>query len=130
MATASEEFDWSLDLSTTAEIWRAGCIIRSALLDPIASAFRDSLPGDNLILAPAFSKMLADHVGALRRVVAKAALEGAPAPALAAALSYYDTMRLARGTASMIQAQRDFFGAHGFERVDREGTGFHGPWGS
>jgi 6-phosphogluconate dehydrogenase len=128
LAAASEEFGWSLDLSRTAEIWRAGCIIRSALLDDISGAFRSALPGDNLILAPAFSEVLAARVGALRQVVSAAALSGAAAPALAAALSYYDTMRVGRGTAAMIQAQRDFFGAHGFERVDREGGGFHGPW--
>ena len=130
LAAASGEFDWSLDMSRTAEIWRAGCIIRSALLDDIASAFHNPPPGDNLILADAFTAMLGEHVGALRRVVAHASLAGAPVPALAAALSYYDTKRHGRGTAAMIQAQRDFFGAHGFERVDREGTGFHGPWGS
>ncbi|KMW58138.1 6-phosphogluconate dehydrogenase, decarboxylating [Candidatus Rhodobacter oscarellae] len=128
LAAASQEFNWSLDLSRIAEIWREGCIIRSALLDDIANAFRDPLPGDNLILAPAFTAMLAERVGGLRRVVARAALGGAPVPALAAALSYYDTMRHARGTAAMIQAQRDFFGAHGFERVDKDGGGYHGPW--
>lgn len=129
LAAASEEFGWDLDLSRTAEIWRAGCIIRSALLDDISAAFRDPPPGDNLILAPAFSSVLADRVGALRRVVSSAALSGAAVPALASALCYYDTMRMARGTAAMIQAQRDFFGAHGFERLDRDGDGFHGPWG-
>ncbi len=74
--------------------------------------------------------MLANSIGALRRVVARAVLSGQPVPALASALGYYDTMRRARGTASLIQAQRDFFGAHGFERVDKDGDGFHGPWGS
>jgi 6-phosphogluconate dehydrogenase len=129
LAAASEEFDWSLNLSRTAEIWRAGCIIRSALLDDISAAFADPPPGDNLILAPAFAKKLGDNLASLRKVVAHAALSGEAAPALSAALSYYDTMRRARGTASMIQAQRDFFGAHGFERVDQDGQGFHGPWG-
>ncbi|MEM9765933.1 MAG: NADP-dependent phosphogluconate dehydrogenase, partial [Pseudomonadota bacterium] len=128
LAAASEEFNWTLDLSRTAEIWRAGCIIRSALLDDISAAFSDPPPGDNLILAPAFASVLADRVGALRRVVAAAALSGEAAPAMASALSYYDTMRRARGTAAMIQAQRDFFGAHGFERVDRDGGDYHGPW--
>jgi 6-phosphogluconate dehydrogenase len=130
LAAASQEFDWSLDLARTAEIWRAGCIIRSALLDDIATAFRGELPGHSLILSPAFARLLGDTVGALRRVVARAAMGGLPAPAMAAALGYYDTMRHARGTASLIQAQRDFFGAHGFERVDKDGSGHHGPWGS
>ena len=130
LAAASEQFDWSLDLARTAEIWRAGCIIRSALLDDIATAFRSDLSNGSLILAPVFSAILAQNVGALREVVSHSALSGQPIPALAAALSYYDTMRKARGTATLIQAQRDFFGAHGFERVDKDGTGYHGPWGS
>ncbi len=129
LAAASDEFDWNLDLARTAEIWRAGCIIRSALLDDIATAFRGDLPGHSLILAPAFARLLGDTVAALRRVVARTALCGQPAPALSSALAYYDTMRTARGTATLIQAQRDFFGAHGFERIDKEGDGHHGPWG-
>jgi len=128
LAAASEEFDWGLDLSRTAEIWRAGCIIRSALLDDISMAFRDAPAGENLILASSFAQTLADCTGALRRVVSRAVMTGMPVPALASALGYYDTMRRARGTASLIQAQRDFFGAHGFERVDRDGSGYHGPW--
>ena len=130
LAAASEEFEWQLDLARIAEIWRAGCIIRSALLDDIAAAFRGDLPGNSLILAPAFTRLLADNVGALRRVAARAFTGGLPVPALAAAVGYYDTMRRARGTAALIQAQRDFFGAHGFERVDKEGGDFHGPWGN
>ncbi|MEM1388283.1 MAG: NADP-dependent phosphogluconate dehydrogenase [Pseudomonadota bacterium] len=129
MADASQAFEWSLDLSRIAEIWREGCIIRSALLDAIAAAFRAELPGQSLILAPAFVDMLEGAVPGLRRSVSQAALAGLPVPALASALSYYDTMRTGRGTAALIQAQRDFFGAHGFERVDRDGTDYHGPWG-
>ncbi|WP_172296377.1 NADP-dependent phosphogluconate dehydrogenase [Pseudoruegeria sp. HB172150] len=129
LSAASEEFDWTLDLARTAEIWRAGCIIRSSLLDDISGAFRGELPGGSLILAPAFVRILGDSVSALRRVVAQSSVAGLPVPALASALSYYDTMRLGRGTAALIQAQRDFFGAHGFGRVDKEGDGFHGPWG-
>ena len=129
MTAASEAFDWSLDPARIAEIWRAGCIIRSALLDDIARAFRADLPGQSLILAPAFVRMLEDTLPALRRVVSQAVLSGAPVPSLAAALGYFDTMRTGRGTASLIQAQRDFFGAHGFGRVDAEGGDHHGPWG-
>jgi len=130
LAAASDEFGWALDLARTAEIWRAGCIIRSALLDDIATAFRADLPGSSLILAPYFSRLLADNIAPLRRVVARAAMGGYAVPAMAAALAYFDTMRQARGTAALIQAQRDFFGAHGFERVDIDGTDHHGPWGS
>jgi len=128
LARASAEFGWALDLARIAEIWRAGCIIRSALLDDIAKAARDGLPEDQLLLSPHFTARLATMVPALRRVVASAVCAGTPVPALAAALSFYDTMRQAHGTTDLIQAQRDFFGRHGFRRRDREGDGFHGPW--
>jgi 6-phosphogluconate dehydrogenase len=128
LAAASEEFGWALDLAACAEVWRAGCIIRSALLDDIAHAFREDLaPHGLLALAPYFRDRLAEAVPALRRVVAAAAMAGEPAPALAAALAFHDTFRTARGTTNLIQAQRDFFGAHGFERTDAEGP-HHGPW--
>ncbi|NUH67235.1 NADP-dependent phosphogluconate dehydrogenase [Sulfitobacter sp. S0837] len=127
LTAASEEFDWQLDLARISEIWRAGCIIRSALLDEFADAFRGELPGGHLILAPAMRKRLEHSIPALRRVVAAGALLGVALPALSAALAWYDSMRRARGTANMIQAQRDFFGAHGFERDGEEGK-FHGTW--
>ncbi len=127
MQAASDHFEWSLDLARVAEIWRAGCIIRSALLDDIAKEVRDGLPHGLLILAPYFAKALGDHVPALRRVVSAAVSAGLPVPALAAALGYHDTMRRGRGTTDLIQAQRDFFGRHGFERVDREGS-FSADW--
>ncbi len=127
LAAASEAFDWTLDLARVAEIWRAGCIIRSAMLDDIAQAVRDGLPEGQLILSDHFARLLAANVPALRRVVAAAVAGGAPVPAMSAALSYFDTMRQARGTTDLIQAQRDFFGAHGFARVDG-GPGTHGPW--
>ena len=127
LSAASAEFGWALDLARIAEIWRAGCIIRSALLDDIAAAVRDGLPEDHLILAPALRDRLADSIGALRATVVAAVQAGLPVPSLAAALAWYDAMRQPRGTADLIQAQRDFFGAHGFARVDRPGS-FHGPW--
>ena len=126
---ARREFGWSLPMAAIAEVWREGCIIRSAMLDDMASALR-SAPDKNLMFAPYFSELLKSHVPALRRIGSRALNAGHPVPALAAALSYFDSMRTARSTANMIQGQRDFFGAHGFERVDRDGTGFHGPWGS
>ena len=124
---ASEEFNWDLDFARIAEIWRAGCIIRSAMLDDIADAFRTDLPNGRLVLSEHFIEVLSQNVAGLRRVVAAAALRGLPVPALAAALSWFDTLRQARGTTDLIQAQRDFFGAHSFERVDVEGN-HHGPW--
>ncbi|MGJ8583624.1 MAG: NADP-dependent phosphogluconate dehydrogenase [Marinosulfonomonas sp.] len=127
LAAASEEFDWSLDMGRIAEIWREGCIIRSAMLDDMAAAARAGMPHGQLIFAPDFAEKLNGASDALRRVVAHAALKGLPVPAFSAALAYFDTMRTGRGTTDLIQAQRDFFGAHGFERTDG-GSGHHGPW--
>ena len=130
LATASREEGWDLPLPRIAEIWRAGCIIRSAMLDDMASALADA-PGAQLAFAPAFAEQLRAHVPALRRVVAAAALAGLPVPALASGLAWFDTLRQARGTANLIQGLRDRFGAHGFERIDRPGeTDLHGPWGA
>lgn len=127
IAKASVEFGWALPLPAIAEVWRAGCIIRSDMLDDMASALRQDA-GRNLMMAPKFSGILRQNHDDLRQVVAQAALHGLPLPALSSGLAYFDTMRTARGTANMIQGQRDFFGAHGFERVDG-GSGHHGPWG-
>lgn len=124
---ASAEFDWDLPMPAIAEVWRAGCIIRSDMLDDMASALTGD-PDRLLMFAPHFADLLKEHASALRLVVGAATASGHPVPALAAALGYFDTMRTARGTANMIQGQRDFFGEHGFERTDRDGKDFHGPW--
>ena len=129
MAEASKEFGWSLPMPTIAQIWRAGCIIRSQFLDDITSAFRAMPDADNLVITPAFAALVKETDGALRRVVSTAALNGLAVPALASALGYFDSYRRGRGTANLIQAQRDFFGAHGFDRVDGVDK-HHGPWGS
>ena len=97
------------------------------MLDDIAMAFRTDLPRGRLILADHFIKVLTQNVGGLRRVVAAAVLQGLPVPALSSALSWFDTIRQARGTTDLIQAQRDFFGAHSFKRTDMDGD-HHGPW--
>ena len=129
MAAASKEYGWNLPMPTIARIWRAGCIIRSQFLDEITSAFTKAPDAANLIVTPAFAPVVKETDGALRRVVSAAALHGLPVPALASALGYFDSYRRARGTANVIQAQRDFFGAHGFDRVDGADS-HHGPWGS
>ncbi len=124
---ASESFGWSLDAPAIARVWRAGCIIRSAMLDDMAQAFAEA-PDRSLMAAPFFADRIASSHGALRQVVSVAALHGIAVPAHSAALAYFDAMRTARGTANMIQGQRDFFGLHGFARLDDETSGNHGPW--
>ncbi len=126
LAAASQAYDWSLPLPDIARVWRAGCIIRSSMLNEMAGALADN-PGRNLMFAAHFAEQLKQTQESLRRVVAASSLAGLPAPALAAALSYFDTMRTGRLTTNLVQAQRDFFGAHSFERVDMEGA-HHGPW--
>jgi 6-phosphogluconate dehydrogenase len=126
LAQAAEEFGWALDLPRVARVWRAGCIIRSAMLNDMAAALAEDA-GRNLILAPVFAEHLRWSVPALRRVVAGAALGGLGLPALSAGLAWFDLMRQARGTANLIQAQRDFFGRHGFQRLDGLDRP-HGPW--
>ena len=105
----------------------------AAAAAPLASAatpaFTKAPDAANLIVTPAFAAMVKETDGALRRVVSAAMLGGLPAPALASALGYFDSYRRGRGTANVIQAQRDFFGAHGFGRVDGADA-HHGPWGS
>ncbi|HCP80543.1 MAG TPA: phosphogluconate dehydrogenase (NADP(+)-dependent, decarboxylating) [Octadecabacter sp.] len=127
LGAASVEYDWSINFARVAEVWRAGCIIRSSLLDDIASAFRGDLPEGQLIFSEVFAKVIRDGLPALRRVVGAAIAGGHPVPALASALGFLDTMRAARGTADVIQAQRDFFGYHGFEHIDGR-RDQHGPW--
>ncbi|GAA4524899.1 NADP-dependent phosphogluconate dehydrogenase [Chelativorans composti] len=127
MAAASKEFGWNTPLGTVARIWRAGCIIRSQFLGEIADAL-DALPeAESLLLTDVFSGYLDNAHTHLRRLVAECALAGLPVPTLAAALGHFDQVRRATGTANLIQAQRDFFGAHGFERMDAEGS-FHNNW--
>jgi 6-phosphogluconate dehydrogenase len=129
MDQASEEFQWNLPMPTIARIWRAGCIIRSQFLGTLAKSFEADPDAENLLLIGDFVEMMKEAHPSLRRIVAHAALNGLPVPALSAALGYFDSFRQARGTANLIQAQRDYFGAHGFERIDQDGE-HHGPWGS
>jgi 6-phosphogluconate dehydrogenase len=127
MAAASREHGWDLPLATIARIWRAGCIIRSQFLDEIATAFDENTEAANLMVTPAIAALLRQTDRNLRSVVSIAATAGLPVPALGAALAYFDAYRRGRGTANLIQAQRDFFGAHGFERLGEDGT-HHGDW--
>ncbi|GAB4448731.1 MAG: NADP-dependent phosphogluconate dehydrogenase [Anaerolineae bacterium] len=127
LARASKAHGWGINLSDCARIWRAGCIIRAALLDAIMRAFESDPPPANLLLHPEFTQAVTSRQGAWRRVVALAATHGIPMPAMSASLAYFDSYRTGRLPANLIQAQRDYFGAHTYARVDKEGT-FHTEW--
>ncbi|MBF9035101.1 NADP-dependent phosphogluconate dehydrogenase [Rhodobacterales bacterium HKCCE2091] len=127
LAAASDRHGWNMNLPAVARVWRAGCIIRSGMLDDMAAALAED-PGRALMMAPFFADILKDTHGSLRKVVAEAARHGIAVPALSAGLAYFDGMRTARGTANMIQGQRDYFGRHGFARLDDGTEGRHGPW--
>jgi len=129
LAEASREYGYGLDLATVARIWRAGCIIRSAALEPIAEAFGQEPGLANLLLSESFREPLQKTALAARRVVARAAVSGIPMPALFSALSYFDAFTSARLPMNLVQAQRDYFGSHTYERIDRDGV-FHTEWGS
>jgi 6-phosphogluconate dehydrogenase len=129
MASASKEYGWDIDLGNIASLWRGGCIIRSVFLDDIKSAFKKNPSLKNLLLDDKFSNILIDCQKPWRSVVAAAALSGIAVPALSSALSFYDAYRCRRSPANLIQAQRDYFGAHTYERVDRpRGEFFHTDW--
>ncbi|UWQ18942.1 NADP-dependent phosphogluconate dehydrogenase [Jannaschia sp. M317] len=126
LSAAQRDFGWDLPMARIAQIWREGCIIRSAMLDDMAQALAAS-PGTNLMFTDHFAQLMRDSHDALRQVVAQAALHGHPTPALSSGLAYFDAMRTARGTANMVQAQRDYFGLHGFVHSNGK-TDQHGPW--
>lgn len=129
LADASTTHEWDLDLAAIARLWRAGCIIRADFLDDIAAAYQRDPALENLLFDPFFSDALAAAQGGLRRTVVACANAGIAIPAYASALTFYDGFRTARGSANIIQAQRDYFGAHTFERVDRpRGEWFHHEW--
>jgi 6-phosphogluconate dehydrogenase len=128
MAKASEENGWNLPLATIAKIWRAGCIIRSRFLDQMSAAYSKG-EAQNLLMVPDFIEIMRDAHVSLRRIVSASALGEFPMICLSASLAYFDSYRQARGTANLTQGQRDFFGAHGFELIDRTGEQ-HGAWPS
>ncbi|ADH85932.1 decarboxylating NADP(+)-dependent phosphogluconate dehydrogenase [Desulfurivibrio alkaliphilus] len=129
MRAAAREHGWHLNYGGIARMWRGGCIIRSVFLDNIAQAFDADPDLDNLLLADFFADALAQAQAGWRRVVARAAELGLPVPALSSALSFYDGYRSAVLSANLLQAQRDYFGAHTYERVDRpRGEFFHTDW--
>ncbi len=127
LRAASKEYDYGVSLKDVAKIWRGGCIIRAALLEEIYSAF-DKVPDlPNLMVDPYLTGELGKRNNSVRTVIKYAVDWGIPVPGFASALSYYDGYRLGRMPANLLQAQRDFFGSHTYERVDEEGT-FHTKW--
>lgn len=129
LRAAAVEFGWHLDYRAVARIWRGGCIIRSRFLNDIAAAYEAAPELANLLVAPFFVRALEGAQGGWRRSVARAVAAGVPMPAMAAALAFFDGYRQARLPANLIQAQRDFFGAHTYERIDRpRGEHFHTDW--
>ena len=127
LRAAHEEYGWNLHFGAIAALWRAGCIIRARFLSRIKEAYERSPGLANLLLDPYFSSAIRGASAAWRTVVATAAEQGVPVPAFSSALAYYDSYRSAVLPANLLQAQRDFFGAHTYRRVDRDGV-FHTDW--
>ena len=126
---ASEHYQWNLDYGMLAKIWRKGCIIRSVFLEQITRAYH-ALPGlENLLFDDFFRNRILEALPAWRKITADCLLSGIPIPCMAAALTYFDGLRTERSSANLIQAQRDYFGAHTYERTDMErGQFFHTDW--
>lgn len=124
---ASAEYDYSFNLAELARIWRAGCIIRASLLNDITAAYRENADLQNLLLSPYFSEAVNRRQQSLRRVVMIAVEQGIAVPGMSASLAYFDAYRSERLPANLIQAQRDFFGAHTYRRIDKAGV-FHTRW--
>ncbi|WP_314219866.1 NADP-dependent phosphogluconate dehydrogenase [Streptomyces zaehneri] len=128
IAAGSEEYGWDIDLGAVSSIWRGGCIIRAAFLDRIRAAYDNRADLPSLLSDETFASEIAAAQDPWREVLVSATLQGVPTPGFAAALAYYDALRAERLPAALTQGQRDFFGAHTYRRVDREGA-FHTLWG-
>ncbi len=129
MKTASEEYKWNLNFGRIALLWRAGCIIRARFLEHIKSAYDKNKKLPNLLLDPYFKDVVTKNQDDWRDVVSKSVELGIPVPAFSSALAYYDSYRAERLPANLLQAQRDYFGAHTYERVDKpRGEFFHTEW--
>ena len=127
LAEASEEYDYGLDMKTVAKIWRGGCIIRAKLLEDMRQAYQEQPALRNLVLSPAFHDSLLHGQRAARAILKTAIDFGVPTMALSSALAYFDAYRSERLPLNLVQAQRDYFGSHTYERVDKEGV-FHTEW--
>ena len=128
LQAASRAYDYGTDLGEIARIWTGGCIIRAVFLERIRAAFAAEPRPELLVLAPNFTADVARRLPGWRRVVSAAAAAGHPIPGLAASLAWFDTLTTARGSAALIQAQRDYFGSHTYERSDNPGVFVHTEW--
>ena len=129
LEAASEEFDYGINIEDVARIWRGGCIIRASFLEDIMQAYRKKPDLPNLILDESLAKIMKERHADTRKVVALGVEQGIPVPALASSLTYFDAYRTERLPSNLTQAQRDYFGAHTYERIDQEGI-FHTEWNS
>lgn len=127
ITTAAKEYGWDIDLAAVVRIWRGGCIIRAKFLNRISEAFESGEANVSLLFAPYFKNAIENAEKSWRNVVAQAAVNGLPTPAFASSLSYFDGLRSKRLPAALIQGQRDYFGAHTYQRVDQPGA-FHTLW--
>jgi 6-phosphogluconate dehydrogenase len=127
LTDASNEYKYGLNLETVARIWRGGCIIRAAMLEHFRQAYQNNPALPNLLLDPTLASTLQVAQEGIRKVVAAAVSSGIPVPAMSASLAYFDAYRSARLPLNLVQAQRDFFGSHTYERTDRAGI-FHTDW--
>jgi len=127
IGAASSHYEYDINLGETARIWKGGCIIRAGFLNKIKHAYDENPSLPNLLLAPEFKQTILDRQAAWREVIALAAHQGIPVPAFSASLDYFDSYRRDRLPQNLTQAQRDYFGAHTYQRTDKEGT-FHTEW--
>jgi 6-phosphogluconate dehydrogenase len=125
---ASREYDYGLNMETIARIWRGGCIIRADLLEDIRKVYRAQPDLTNMLLSEEFTEVLNLTAPAVRSLLKKAIDAGVPTLTMSSALNYFDAYRSARLPLNLVQAQRDFFGSHTYERIDRDGI-FHTEWG-
>jgi 6-phosphogluconate dehydrogenase len=129
MRAAAQEYNWKLNFGEIALMWRSGCIIRAQFLEKIKEAFDQEPRLANLLLSPYFKQAIEKNQGAWRQTIYMAVQTGIPVPAFSSALAYYDSYRSERLPANLLQAQRDYFGAHTYERVDKpRGEFFHTNW--
>ncbi|MEC8374952.1 MAG: NADP-dependent phosphogluconate dehydrogenase, partial [Pseudomonadota bacterium] len=129
MAMAGKEHGWTLEFGEIAKIWRAGCIIRAVFLQSISQAYDNNEDLANLLMDPYFAEQITQYQSDWRESIAQATVAGVPCPAMMSALSYYDSYRTAVLPANLLQGQRDYFGAHTYQRVDKPaGKKYHIEW--